>query len=91
MRAMRFTDASSATLMAAEMPRPTPGRDEILIRVVAAGITPAESGWYPTSHTKDGKERKGAVPAHEFSGVVEAVGESVVDRSAGDEVYGMND
>ncbi len=92
MKAMRITDASSPSLLvAAEMPRPMPGPDEILIRVVAAGITPAELGWYPTSHTKDGSERKGAVPSHEFSGVVEAVGEGVVDRSTGDEVFGLND
>lgn len=91
MKAIRFTGASSARLVLDEIPRPTPGPGEILIRVVAAGITPAELGWYPTSHTKDDKERKGAVPAHEFSGMVEAVGGNVVDRSIGDEVYGLND
>jgi|SRR5450631_1368677 len=92
MKAMRFTDASSAILLiAAELPRPVPAAGEILIRVVAAGITPAELGWYPTSHTKDGRERKGAVPGHEFSGVVEAVGEGVVEPEIGDEVFGLND
>ena len=71
--------------------RPTPGPLKVLIRVRAAGITPTELAWYPTLFTKDGSPRKNAVPAHEFSGVVEAMGTNSGRFQAGDEVFGMND
>ena len=32
-----------------------------------------------------------AVPGHEFSGVIAAIGKDVQDFKVGDEVYGMND
>jgi NADPH:quinone reductase-like Zn-dependent oxidoreductase len=62
-----------------------------LIRVHAAGVTPTELLWSPTTHTKSGTARTFAVPGHEFSGVIAATGKDVQDFAAGDEVYGMND
>jgi NADPH:quinone reductase-like Zn-dependent oxidoreductase len=47
--------------------------------------------WYPTTHTKSGTERTRAVPGHEFSGVITAIGKDIRDFEVGDEVYGMND
>jgi len=72
-------------------PQPQPDRDELLIRVCAAGVTPTELLWYPTLHTKFGKTRSGAIPGHEFSGVVAATGEDVGSLELGQEVFGMND
>ena len=63
----------------------------MLIQVYAAGVTPSELRWYPTSHKKDGSVRPLAVPGHEFSGVVAQLGERVEGFAAGDEVFGMND
>jgi len=80
-----------AALIQADAPQPGPGRGELLIRVCAAGFTSTELSWYPTSHRKTGEARKGAVPAHEFSGVVVAVGEDVGALEMGREVFGMND
>lgn len=74
-----------------EIPTPRPSAGELLIRVYAAGVTPAELGWYPTSHTRDGSNRILPVPGHEFSGIVEALGEGVMGVAVGDEVYGLND
>jgi NADPH:quinone reductase-like Zn-dependent oxidoreductase len=92
MRAMQVHSTQQGmTLVAAELPRPEPGDGEILIRVHAAGVTPTELLWYPTTHTKEGAPRAGAVPGHEFSGVVAAVGENAGGFHAGDAVYGMND
>ena len=54
-------------------------------------MTPTELLWYPTRHNKDGEKRSRAVPGHEFSGVIAAVGEETVGFAIGDEVYGMND
>jgi NADPH:quinone reductase-like Zn-dependent oxidoreductase len=54
-------------------------------------MTPSEVLWYPTSHTKKGGERNGAVPSHEFSGEVAEAGEGVKAFAVGQEIYGMND
>jgi NADPH:quinone reductase-like Zn-dependent oxidoreductase len=78
-------------LILAEMQKPEPGLGEVLIHVLAAGVTPAELHWYPAAHTKSGAARMRAVPGHEFSGVIAAVGKGVQDFKVGDEVYGMND
>jgi NADPH:quinone reductase-like Zn-dependent oxidoreductase len=74
-----------------EAVQPAPGPGEVLIRVRAAGVTPTELVWYPTTHKKDGGVREGVVPGHEFSGEVEAVGPGVSVMEVGRAVYGMND
>ena len=70
---------------------PEPKADEILVRIYAAGVTPTELMWYPTTHTKAGGPRLDAIPGHEFSGVVERVGTAIDTNWIGREVYGMND
>jgi NADPH:quinone reductase-like Zn-dependent oxidoreductase len=81
----------TTTLVHDDIPPPRPGKGELLVKVSAAGVIPAELGWYPTTHTKTGENRTGAVPAHEFSGVVAGVGEEVGSLEVGHEVFGMND
>jgi len=78
-------------LIPADLPVPVPKPDELLIRVHAAGVISTELGWYPTTHSPSGALRENAVPGHEFSGVVAAVGNQCADFQTGDEVYGMND
>jgi NADPH:quinone reductase-like Zn-dependent oxidoreductase len=92
MKAMQVSKAEQGPrLIPVELPKPEAGLGEILVQVHAAGVTPAELLWYPTTHTKSGTARIGAVPGHEFSGVIAAVGKDVEDFVVGDEVYGMND
>jgi NADPH:quinone reductase-like Zn-dependent oxidoreductase len=92
MKAMRFNDSAvSPALMVCEMEVPQPGRNQVLVRVHAAGATPTELGWYPTSHTSSGESRLGAIPGHEFSGLIEAVGTDVDPSQIGREIFGMND
>jgi NADPH:quinone reductase-like Zn-dependent oxidoreductase len=92
MKIMRVSDSPQGpVLIEGTAPIPQPGAGEVLIRVHAAGVTTTELEWYPTSHTKGGEIRTGAVPAHEFSGVVEGVGAGVEGLEAGAEVFGMND
>jgi NADPH:quinone reductase-like Zn-dependent oxidoreductase len=79
------------TPLEAEVQQPQVGAGDVLIRVHAAGVTPTELLWYPTSHTKSGEARLAAVPGHEFSGTVAALGENVDGFEIGQEVYGMND
>ena len=86
MRAMRLSDSGQLPLPVEEHgPLPQPGRDELLIRVYAAGVTPTELLWYPTTHYKHGESRRDAVPGHEFSGVIAAVGEDVAGSEIGHE------
>ena len=92
MRTMRLSDSGQlSVLVGQDGPLPQPGRDELLVRVYAAGVTPTELLWYPTTHSKNGESRSHAVPGHEFSGVIVAVGEDVVGFEIGQEVYGIND
>jgi NADPH:quinone reductase-like Zn-dependent oxidoreductase len=92
MKTMRLSDSAQPPVLVEEtVTRPQPRRGELLVRVYAAGVTPTELLWYPTTHSKNGERRSHAVPGHEFSGVVAAVGEDVVGFAIGQEVYGMND
>ncbi len=92
MKAMRLADSgSSPTLVEAILAEPKPGPGQVLIRVSAAGVTPTELGWYPTTHTHSGDPRTGAIPSHEFAGTVAALGAGVNDFTLGQAVFGMND
>jgi NADPH:quinone reductase-like Zn-dependent oxidoreductase len=69
---------------------PVPDRGELLIRIRAAGVTPTELLWYPTTHLRSGENRRNSIPGHEFSGVIAAAGAGV-EATIGQEVFGMND
>ena len=86
-----FDSASKPVLIEKEIPRPKPRPGEVVVRVYAAGVTPTELAWYPTSHLKNGDQRTGAVPSHEFSGEIADIGEGVAGIAIGEEIYGMND
>jgi NADPH:quinone reductase-like Zn-dependent oxidoreductase len=72
-------------------PRPIPHADDVLVEVHAAGITPTELTWDPSFVSADGRSRLPAIPSHEVSGVVAAVGEDAAGLSVGDAVYGLTD
>jgi NADPH:quinone reductase-like Zn-dependent oxidoreductase len=92
MKAMQVNKADQGpVLIPVELQKPEAGLGEILVHVHAAGVTPSELLWYPTTHTKSGTARKRTVPGHEFSGVIMEIGNDVQDFEVGDEVYGMND
>jgi NADPH:quinone reductase-like Zn-dependent oxidoreductase len=92
MRVLRLSDSVPGPVSIEEgVPQPRPRRGELLIRVHAAGVTPTELSWYTTTHHEDGEKRSRAIPGHEFSGVVAAVGAGTVGFEIGQEVYGMND
>lgn len=66
-----------------DAPRPEPGAKEVLVAPSAAAITFAELTWDETwSHIP-------STPSHEFSGVIDSVGEAVSDFRVGEEVYGF--
>ena len=90
MQAIRIHDYGGLdALVLEEAPRPEPQADQVLVRVKAAGVNPA-----------DGAMRSGAfrqfmslqfpwTPGLEGAGVVEAVGAQVTEFKPGQEVYGF--
>ncbi|WP_052886244.1 alcohol dehydrogenase catalytic domain-containing protein [Thermoproteus uzoniensis] len=82
MRAARFYGPGKP-LAIEEVPRPSPGPGEVLVRVKAAGVCHTEL------HFLDGILNLGVMPitlGHEIAGVVEEVGPGVDDPKPGDRV-----
>lgn len=74
-----------------DAPVPKPGEGDVLVRVCAAAITPAELTWDETYRNADGSARIPGIPGHEVSGTVEALGLDVADLRIGEDVYGLAD
>ena len=92
MKAMLLAEPpQTPLLLERDIPQPQLRPGEVLVRVFAAGVTPTELIWYPTSHRKNGEPRTGAVLCHEFSGEIAGIGDGAAGLSIGQEVYGMND
>jgi NADPH:quinone reductase-like Zn-dependent oxidoreductase len=70
-----------------DVPVPSPGPGEVLVRVMAAGVAPWDA------IIREGKSKVSPQPpltlGSDFSGVVEKVGPGVTDFVAADEVYGV--
>ena len=82
MKAMEFTNGLKLRL--ARRPVPEPREGEVLIQVSVAGVTPTEKLWFTTIHHADGTPRTNAIPGHEFSGVVAALGGPTAGYRVGD-------
>jgi NADPH:quinone reductase-like Zn-dependent oxidoreductase len=94
MRAVVATQAGPAdVLQLKQVAKPEPGPTEILVRVHAAAINPADwktraaGGWTGRRGAEDPEQ--GVILGWDVSGVVEAVGRGVTLFQAGDEVSGM--
>lgn len=74
-----------------EAPQPQPGNGEVLVRVYAAGVTPAEPTWPESWKTSAGVPRPHPIPGHDVAGVVAEVGPGVSGVTIGEEVYGLTD
>jgi NADPH:quinone reductase-like Zn-dependent oxidoreductase len=72
--------------------KPVPADDEVLVRVHASSVNPAE--WYGTKGLLVGRPQMGWLKPKEsrlgadFAGIVEAVGAGRTDFAPGDEVFG---
>ena len=92
MRAIVATEAGpSDVLKETRVPKPQPGGTEVLVRVHAAAINPADwktrsSGGWTGRH---GATEQGVILGWDVSGVVEEVGRGVTLFKPGDEVFGM--
>src|SRR5260370_24181142 len=88
MRAVRIHRFGGAEVVAIEdVPVPTPGEQEVLVRVAAAGSAPWDA------LIREGLSKVSPQPpltlGSDLSGVVEAVGKGVNGFAAGDEIYGV--
>ena len=81
-------------LRVADVERPQPVQDEVLVRVHATTVTRSDTGLrsaeYPFTRLFTGIRRpKRIISGTEFAGVVEEVGAAVTQFAAGDEVFGV--
>ena len=74
-----------------QAPRPYIGIGDAVVRVHAASFTPTELTWPSTWVDHAGHDRRPTIPAHEVSGVVEALGYGTVGVAVGQAVYGLAD
>lgn len=94
MKAMRYTEyGSPEVLQLKDVEKPTPGDDQVLIKIQAASVTfgdlAAVKGEPFLARLSLGlREPKYQVPGKDVAGQVEAVGSNVREFQPGDEVYG---
>ena len=92
MWALRLHERGGPEQLAYEQaPRPYLGTGDALVRVHAASFTPTELTWEPTWVDHAGHDRRPVIPAHEVSGVVEALGYGAIGVAVGEAVYGLTD
>ncbi|NP_001093446.1 quinone oxidoreductase isoform X1 [Danio rerio] len=87
MRAVRVSEfgGPSVLKLCSDLPVPSPGQKQVLIRVHACGVNPVET--YIRSGSYARKPSLPYTPGSDVSGVVEAVGEGVCLLQAGDRVF----
>ena len=92
MKAILFHSYGSDALKIEEVEKPTPRDNEVLVRVLATSVNPAE--WYGMSGMLLARLGNGLLKPKDtrlgadFSGVVETVGREVTEFKPGDEVFG---
>jgi NADPH:quinone reductase-like Zn-dependent oxidoreductase len=70
-----------------DVPRPEPKEDQILVRVIAAGVNPVDGMIRSGMFAKYGKDVFPIIPGADIAGVVEKIGSKVTKFKAGDAVF----
>jgi len=70
-----------------DIPRPEPKGDELLIRVVAAGVNPVDGMIRAGMFAKEGNRAFPIILGGDIAGVVEKVGSKITKFKAGDPVF----
>lgn len=90
MKAIRFHDyGGPEVLVLDEVPRPQPGPGQVLVRVRAAGVNPADWKMRAGMYKAFAPMQLPSIPGMEGAGVVEAVAQDVSPFRPGQEVYGI--
>jgi NADPH2:quinone reductase len=83
-----IVDQPNAKFRIAEMDRPAPSSEEVLVRILASGVNPLDTKIH-AGQAAHARQPLPAVLGLDMAGVVESVGSAVTDFRPGDEVYGM--
>lgn len=75
-------------LVLRDVAKPTPGRGEVLVRIVASGVNPLDTK-IRAGKAAHAQTRLPAILGLDAAGVVEAVGPEVSTVAIGDEVFGL--
>jgi NADPH:quinone reductase-like Zn-dependent oxidoreductase len=70
-----------------DAPRPEPKDDEILVRVIAAGVNPVDSAARSLKFSQFLGIKLPAIPGYDIAGTVEKAGAKITKFKAGDPVY----
>jgi NADPH:quinone reductase-like Zn-dependent oxidoreductase len=70
-----------------DVPRPEPKDDEILVRVIAAGVNPIDAYVRQGMLAKRGLDNRPAIIGYDIAGVVEKAGVNIKKFKTGDAVY----
>ena len=70
-----------------DRPRPEPKEDQILVRVIAAGVNPVDDASRSEKYAKFFGITLPFIPGYDIAGVVEKTGAKITKFKAGDQVY----
>jgi NADPH:quinone reductase-like Zn-dependent oxidoreductase len=71
-----------------EVPRPEPNGDEVLVRVIASSVNPADPLTLSGKYAKEFGTHLPLIPGYDMAGVVEKTGADVRKLKVGDAIYG---
>src|SRR3954452_22615076 len=90
MKAITLKEAGTAPALRDDLPAPTPGPREVLVRVQASSVNPVDNSIAAGMLAQMGVEYDYPVTlGRDYAGVVEQVGADVTEYAAGDEVFGF--
>ncbi|NNA55706.1 zinc-dependent alcohol dehydrogenase family protein [Pseudomonas koreensis] len=87
-RALILDDYATNTFREAQIERPVPKANEVLVRIVASGVNPIDYK-IRTGNAPYAMPELPAILGTDMAGVIEAVGADVSHLAVGDEVFGM--
>jgi NADPH2:quinone reductase len=87
MRAVGFTEFGDPSVLGiVTVPKPAPGRGQVLVRVAAATVNPTDLGFRHGGRALPAGTEPPYIPGMDLAGVIDAVGPSVTDWQPGDRV-----
>jgi NADPH2:quinone reductase len=90
MKAITLSEAGAPPAARDDLPTPTPGRGEVLVRVQASSVNPVDNSIAAGMLAGMGVEHEYPVTlGRDYAGFVEQIGDDVTDYAPGDEVFGF--